>query len=462
MSDLFSLESMDDGHRLQQAWTTVITAFGATQQPGHYERFLNPLKVLSWHDGRIEVAAPGQFVYDWVRERYLDQLEALMSDELDEPVQLILCTQARTRSEAAATMSAPPPAVIDSPRRLERGMFRPNPKFRFDNYVVGQSNRLAVAGAKAVAANPGAKYNPLVIYGPSGLGKTHILHAIANEILSNTPDVSIMYVSAQQFAEDFVIAIQTNRMDQFRREQRKAMVWLVDDIQFVGGKEKTQEEIFHTFNNLHQLRRQIVITSDKAPKDLLLMEDRLKSRLEYGLVADVQMPDTETRCAILLRKAQDEELVLPYEVAVYLAANVPGNIRVLEGSLTKLAMNASLTAAEMSVDMAAEMVERYYRAALTRPSVKQIVALVGDYFNVSPDLIFSKSRKAPVVHARHISIYLVREITGDSWTHVASEFGDRDHSSMMHAYKKIMAAMKEDSELRGTVEILRRRAYPEG
>jgi chromosomal replication initiator protein len=328
--------------------------------------------------------------------------------------------------------------------------------------VVGQSNRLAFAGAKAVASEPGQKFNPLFIYGSSGLGKTHLLHAIAQEILKKDQRYPLVYVSAQQFAEEFINALQANKVDQFRRQQRSVGVWLVDDIQFIAGKDKTQEEIFHTFNYLHSLGKQIVLTSDRPPRDLYLMDERLRSRFEAGLVADIQMPDTETRCAIIQSKATLEKIGLEHAVAMFLAENVPGNIRVLEGALTKLVAQASVESRAVDLELAQTLVEKYYRAgALAKPAFSQIVDTVSKHFKISTDEIKGTSRKAPIVHARHVAVYITREITGDSWKHIGGLFGDRDHTSMMHGYQKIQEIMQYDRDLRATVKMLMRNLYPD-
>ena len=248
------------------------------------------------------------------------------------------------------------------------GKFKPNQGFTFDNFVMGQSNRLAQGGAMSVAASPGMKYNPLFIYGPSGLGKTHLLHAVANKILSRDPLFPLMYVSGQQFMEQFVSALQNNRIDEFRRKFRSVSVWLLDDVQFIMGKDRTQEEVFHTFNELHAEGKQIVLCADRAPRDLLQMDERLRSRLECGLVADVQMPDTETRCAILQMKAQSEGIPLAHDVAMFLAESVPGNIRTLQGALNKIVAESSFSGTPVSVDVARATVDKYY-SAMAMPSL---------------------------------------------------------------------------------------------
>lgn len=405
----------------------------------------------------VTVAVPGRFIMEWVRERYVGALQGLLADELGHAVQVELHVEARERP----AISAPNSISVAAPN-LDEGKFKPFEKFSFENFVVGQSNRLAVAGAKAVAGEPGTKYNPLFIYGASGLGKTHLLHAIAREILARNPNFPLVYITAQQFAEEFVNALQNNRVDHFRRQQRGVGLWLVDDIQFIAGKDKTSEEIFHTFNYLQGLGKQIVLSSDRPPRDLYLMDERLRSRFESGLVADIQMPDTETRCAILMSKAKQERISLETPVAMYLAENVPGNIRVLEGALTKLTVQASVDDSLLTMPLAQTMVEQYYRAGvLAKPGFSQIVDAVSKHFKIPNDDIKGISRKAPIVHARHVAVFITREITGDSWKHIGSLFGDRDHTSMMHGYQKISEMMHHDKDLRATVKMLIRNLYPE-
>lgn len=456
MKDQFSLEDSEDLIRLENAWSHVLKRLATDVPPAWFDRFIRPLEPISLNDGKAVVAVPGAFVMDWVRDRYHATLQTYLSDELGEPIHLELRTQARERKPQTLG------TVVLTPRPESSRQFHPNERFTFDNFVVGQSNRLAFAGAKAVADEPGRKYNPLFIYGASGLGKTHLLHAIANLLLANDPNYPLTYVTAQQFAEEFVNAIQNQRSEPFRRTHRSVDLWLVDDIQFIAGKDKTSEEVFHTFNHLHHLGRQIVICSDRPPRDLYLMDERLRSRFEAGLVVDMQLPDTETRCAILLSKARADHVELEPSVAMYLAENVPGNIRVLEGALTKLAVQASVENVPLSIDLAQTMVETYYRAgALAKPGFNTIVDAVSKHFKIPSDDIKGTSRKAPIVHARHIAVYVTREITGDSWKHIGSLFGDRDHTSMMHGYTKISEMMNQDRDLRSTVKQLIRNLYPD-
>ncbi len=423
-------------------------------------KFLRPL-VPAGIEGRTAVFdAPGQFIAAWVRDKYVDVIEAALSEALGTSVRVEFRDQPRERPLPPAPdleVVNRQPAIVDA-----RPAFSPIERYRFDAFVIGQSNRLALAGAKAVASQPGTKYNPLFIYGGPGLGKTHLLHSIAHEIHRHDAQAHVVYMTGQQFAEEFIHSVQTNRVDHFRKLQRGVSVWLLDDVQFIAGKERTQEEFFHTFNWLQGFGKQIVLTSDKPPKDLLLMDERLRSRFEAGLVADVQMPDTETRCAILQSKAAQEGIPLEHEVAMFLATSVFANVRILEGLLTKVAAHASLEGEPITLALAEEIVEKYYRNVTTvKPSFDQIVETVARHLQIPASEIRGVSRKAPIAHARHVAVYVTREITGDSWKHIGALFGNRDHTSMMHGYKKIRELMNRDKDLNASVRLLMSDLFPE-
>ena len=448
--------------QVQAVWRASLGQLASTVPGTAHERFLKPLTPISADKGVVTLAAPGNFVAEWVKDKYIDRIEAALSGEIGEPVKVRIVVTPREKPELEA-VEAQVVTAETAEISVQRGSrFKPNPDFTFDSFVLGQSNRLAAGGAKAVATSPGMKYNPLFIYGPSGLGKTHLLHAIANEILRRDPRFPLVYVSGQQFMEDFVKALQHNRIDEFRRRHRSVSVWLLDDVQFIMGKEKTQEEVFHTFNELHSDGKQIVLCGDRPPRDLLEMDERLRSRLECGLVADVQMPDTETRCAILQNKAQADGVPLEHDVAMFLAESVPGNIRILQGALTKLIAESSFSDRPLSLELATELVENYYKAMLiVKPGFADIVNVVSKHYRIDVEAILGISRKAPIAHARHVSVYLVREITGDSWKHIGTQFGNRDHSSMMHAFTKVRNLATHDRDFSNTLSALRRQAWPE-
>ena len=458
MDDQYTIEDREDQIRLREAWGHTLERLSTSMPATALERFLRPLRPIGIQGESAVFMAPGRFVHTWVTEKYLDKLSEAVSDELGFAVRFEVKYEAR---EKPATPSIAP-KVSSTPVAMESSRFIPDPCFVFDQFVVGQSNRMAYAGAKAVASHPGVKYNPLFIYGPSGLGKTHLLHAIANELIARDPKLSVVYMTAQQFTEEFVYALQHNRIDQFRRSHRNVNVWLLDDVQFISERDKTQEEVFHTFNYLQQSGKQVVLCADRSPRDLLLMSERLRSRFESNLVVDVQMPDTETRCAIIQKKAEREGVGLDHDTAMVLAETVPGTIRTLEGALTKLIAQASLDETPITRDLAVSVVHAYFQSsAPVRPSFEQIVNAVSRQFDIPVPEIKGESRKAPIAHARHVAVYVTREITKGSWKHIGQLFGNRDHTSMMHGYRKIRQMMDHDRELHLAVHNLIRDLFPD-
>lgn len=445
---------------LRFAWEQALRRIKGQVAPPAYDRFIKPLSPVRLEGGVVVFSAPGNFVRDWVTSKFRCQLESILSDEIGMAVTVSF--EAAPRSKADFDDQPRPIAKTSAPTAVETApRFEPNPRYTFDSFVVGQSNRLAYAGAWAVATQTKHQYNPLFIYGDSGLGKTHLLHAIAHKLNEKSPETPVAYMTAQQFAEDFVQSLQTNRIEQFRRQLRAAGVLLIDDIQFIAGRDKTQEELFHTFNYLHSLGKQIVLIADRAPRDLQLMDERLRSRFEAGLVADVQMPDTETRSAILLSKAQQDAVELPMEVAMFLAENVEGNIRILEGALIRLAAQASINGGVIELEGAKALVEQHYRTGvLAKPTFGQIVTAVSKFYDVPVDQIKGQKRNAPIVHARHVAVFVTRELTQDSWKHIGTLFGDRDHTSMMHGYQKIHERVHNDRALRAEVKQIMRLLQP--
>ncbi len=450
MSNQYTLDEHEDQIRLKSAWEKTLVDFSAEVPATVMDRFLRPLEPVELREGIATFKAPGKFVQEWVAERYVDKLCVILSEYLGHAIKFEL----RLVSREKATI--PSHAVTSvTMRPTESARFRPMERLTFDNFVVGQSNRLAMAGAKAVAARPGTRYNPLFIYGPSGLGKTHLLHAIANEILANDPYENIMYVTAAQFMEEYVTALKNNQIERFRRAQRGVNVWLLDDIQFVAGKDKTLEEIFLTFNYLQGLAKQIVLCSDRAPRDLLLMDERLRSRFESGLVVDVQHPDIETKCAIVMKRAEIEGIAMDHATAMVLAEGVHGSVRHLEGAIHKLAVQASLVHRPVDHKLAAEIVDRYYANLMApKPSFEQILTTVSKHYRVDETEILGVSRKAHIAQARHVAIYITREILNDSWKQIGARFGNKDHTSMMHGYKKVRTLINQNREMNNAVQSL--------
>lgn len=460
MSDQFSFEDEPHLIELRGLWERVLQRLKGQVPETVLCKFLEPLEPESFNDDVAHFKVPGQFLMEWIKDKYIDLLEQAMAEEHGSPVRVQLTAKTREKPERerpAEPERAQPVRVFRAPQS-----FTPNPLYTFDSFVVGQSNRLAVAGCRAVTDAPGAKFNPLFIYGPSGVGKTHLLHSIGNQFARGASTVNVHYVTAQQFAEDFVTALQNDRIEQFRKAHRGVGVLLLDDVQLIAGKERTQEELFHTFNYLRDIQKQIVFCSDRPPRDLLLMDERLRSRLESGLVADIQFPDTEMRCAIVQKKAEQDSIPLTHEVAMLLATKITGNVRILEGALTKIVAQASLDQVAISPALAEDILDRYYsNAGAEKPSFDQILTVVSRHFKISKEAIKGASRKAPVAHARHVAVYITREMTGDSWKHIGAEFGNRDHTSVLHGYRKIQTQMQRDRDLHASVSLLMSHLRPE-
>lgn len=456
MSDQYSFEDREELILLRKALSTATGNLREGSAKTSYERFLRPLTARSIEGSHVVLESPSDFITTWVTGKFLEDLRKSISTELGFAVTLEIVTEPKAKIPSKPLVAT----VVQHVSDVESD-FSPPPKFTFDNFVVGQSNRLAVAGAKGVATNPGSRYNPLFIYGSSGLGKTHLLYAIANQVKKNDPKAKVRYMTSQIFVERFIKALQNNQTNEFREELRASTVWLLDDVQFIADKQKSQEELFHTFNALYQQGRQIVLCADRSPRDLLLMDNRLRSRLEAGLLADVQMPDTETRCAIILTKAEEHRVPLKPEIAMFLAQAVPGNIRILEGALTKLATQASLDDGEITLDLAKEVVDNYYSAIhVVKPSMAQIIQAVSDHCQIPVDEIVGQSRKSPVARARQIAVYLAREITSDSWKHIGSHFGNRDHTTVMYSHQTVRDKLKMDRELSNSIRQLMADLYP--
>ena len=321
-----------------------------------------------------------------------------------------------------------------------------NPQFTFDNFVVGPSNRFAYGAATAVSNNPGQTYNPLFIYGPPGIGKTHLLYAIANEIRKNNPQANVVYIKGDQFTNELITAIQSGKNIEFRSKYREADLFLIDDIQFIAGKESTQEEFFHTFNKLYEEHKQIVMTSDRKPGDMLTLEDRLRTRFEWGLLADIQPPDYETRMAIIKNKAISLALDLSVEVCDYIAKNVTNNVRQIEGTVKKLRAYVDLNAMELTLDNVARAISDMYKTeGNTLPTPNLIIQQVCNFYSIDESVLRGTLRNKGTAEARQVAIYLIRKLTNLSTTDIGKELG-KDHSTVLHSIKKVETMLKTGDE----------------
>lgn len=329
----------------------------------------------------------------------------------------------------------------------EEEEFNLNPKYIFDTFIVGNSNRFAHAASFAVAEAPAQAYNPLFLYGGVGLGKTHLMHAIGNYILSENINTKVTYVSSERFTNDLINSIKDNRNEEFRNKYRLNDILLVDDIQFIAGREKTEEEFFHTFNHLYQANKQIILTSDRPPKDIHTLEERLRSRFEWGLICDIQPPDYETRVAILQKKCQDEDLIVANNILEYIASKIDTNIRELEGALTRITAYSKLEKKPLTIDLAVEALKELYTGQKRIYTLQQVQRKVAEHFDFTPEELNSQKRTKEIVAARQIAMYICRQLLDFSYPKIGQEFGRRDHTTVMHAISRIEAEMKRDKSI---------------
>ena len=410
-----------------------------------YQYYISDIKAVSFENSNtITLEIRNAFILSIVSDRYATTLKDAFKSVLGFDVDLKFVTPKEGGDEEGKEKK---------PRLDEKSLPSGRYDFTFENFIKGPSNQFAYAAAQAVAANPSGAYNPLFIYGPSGLGKTHLLNAIKIEIQKNHPDFNIVYVDCEKFTNETITAIKTATMEQFRQRYRKADVLLIDDIQFLAGKESTQEEFFHTFNTLHNDGRQIVIASDRPAKEIKSLEERLRTRFEWGLTADIQPPDFETRIAIIRRKAELLDLHIPDDVAEFIANRLKTNIRQLEGAVKKLKALKHFAGSPPSISMAQSVIKDILNNDQPVPiTVEKIIAEVADVYGVTPEEIRSSKRSAQISTARKVATYVVREITQMPLQSIGTEFGGRDHSTIVYAINNIEAGMKRDANLKQLVE----------
>ncbi|WP_096186091.1 chromosomal replication initiator protein DnaA [Evansella halocellulosilytica] len=402
----------------------------------------------------ITVIAPNEFARDWLENRYFgiitETLNELTGAELE--ARFILPKDEKEEElELLEKMKTPVKTNVDTQDDPPKHML--NPKYTFDTFVIGSGNRFAHAASLAVAEAPAKAYNPLFIYGGVGLGKTHLMHAIGHYVIDHNPGAKVVYLSSEKFTNEFINSIRDNKAVNFRNKYRNVDVLLIDDIQFLAGKEQTQEEFFHTFNALHEEAKQIVISSDRPPKEIPTLEDRLRSRFEWGLITDITPPDLETRIAILRKKAKAENLDIPNEVMLYIANQIDTNIRELEGALIRVVAYSSLINQDMNADLAAvalkDIIPNSKPKTITIQSIQQAVA---EAFHVKIEEMKAKKRTKSVAYPRQIAMYLSRELTDSSLPKIGSEFGGRDHTTVIHAHEKISKLLTSDSDLQRQVQ----------
>jgi chromosomal replication initiator protein len=408
---------------------------------GNFTAWFGRTRIVGVDASTLVLAVPNSFTKEWIETRYLDELQDAVTRAAGVALSVMLVP------DESIPEPAPPAATQPANTRepVSHQELRFHPKYTFESFVIGSSNRFAHAAALAVAEAPADTYNPLFIYGEAGLGKTHLLHAIGHYVQDFHHNALIQYVSTEQFTNDFIIAVQNRTIPEFHRRYRVADILLIDDIQFLEGKERTQEEFFHTFNALHP-KSQLVITSDRPPKKIPTLEERLRTRFEWGLITDIQPPDLETRLAILQKKTHTEGLDVPQEVMNFIASRIQTNIRELEGALIRVFAYSSLTRSEVTEELAQNVLQSLLPDNQeTRVTSDLVISVAAEYFNVTAEEICSPNRSRPLVTARQMAMYLCRELTDLSLPRIGDRFGGRDHSTVIHATHKIKNLMKESS-----------------
>ena len=446
----------------QEIWADVLGYVRKNISEVEYHTWFAPVKNLGVQDGALVVGVRNSFAQEWFRKHYLELLEdALRSLGAQNPqvtFQVLPAVQEamilpQDPPPAPQPPGRPPPGPSPAPTHTENRQSL-NPKYTFENFVVGPNNNLAHAAALAVAESPGKAYNPLFIYGDVGLGKTHLMHAVGHYIAERFPGKRIEYVSTESFTNDLINAIRDDKMTQFRNRYRSVDLLLVDDIQFLAGKERTQEEFFHTFNALYENHKQIILSSDRPPKDIQTLEGRLRSRFEWGLITDIQSPEFETRVAILKMNAEHNRIDIPQDVLELIARQVTSNIRELEGALMRVVAFASLNNVAFSRSVAAKALSNVFASQEVKVEMIDVLRATAAHYDLGPDVIRGAGRARDVVVPRQVAMYLIRELTSHSLPEIGQFFG-RDHSTVMHAIAKVAEALNKDAELVGTVDTLR-------
>lgn len=450
-------------------WEKGVSRLAGELDPQIFSAYIRPLRFSSYDhkNAALELLAPSAFVLHQVDKNFRQRIAQALANELGSDELNIKLSVDRSaeidpsnRSPHVVVKKIRPALNRDGrsaatailpARAFDSSTLGPNPRYTFANFVVGNSNQFCHAAALRVAEQPGKSYNPLFIYGGVGLGKTHLLHAIGNAALAQNPALRVVYMSSESFANELIQSLRLAKMDEFKVRMRSVELLLIDDIQFMCGKERTQEEFFHTFNSLYNAKHQIVITSDKIPQDIPGIEERLQTRFSWGLTADLQAPDFETRVAILRRKAANEAFELPHSVAQFIAESVVSNVRELEGALTRLHAVGSLQDVPLSLELARSALKHLFQPKTVNLSISDIKKAVADYFGLKVSEMISKRRTKNLSFPRHVAMYLCRKHTTASYPEIGAQFGGRDHSSVIHAASVVAGKIKQDDKTKDLI-----------
>lgn len=439
---------------LEELWSNVLAQVERKIAKPSFDTWLKPTKILAFDGTTITLSAPNTFASEWLEKHYMHLLTGSLNELVGEDLVIKFEVQ---NEDDEDDFELPAPRINGhnhDHQEISPGML--NPKYTFDTFVIGSGNRFAHAASLAVAEAPAKAYNPFFIYGGVGLGKTHLMHAIGHYVLEHNPSAKVVYLSSEKFTNEFINSIRDNKAIDFRNKYRNVDVLLIDDIQFLAGKESTQEEFFHTFNTLHEESKQIVISSDRPPKEIPTLEDRLRSRFEWGLITDIAPPDLETRIAILRKKAKADHLDIPNEVMLYIANQIDSNIRELEGALIRVVAYSSLVKEDVTPELAAAALKDIIPNAKPRMiSILDIQNAVGEHFNIRLEDFSAKKRTKSIAFPRQVAMYLSRELTDFSLPKIGEEFGGRDHTTVIHAHEKITTQLKNDQGLQQDIKQIR-------
>ena len=415
-----------------------------------FQTWFDSLVFLGCSNNEITLQVPNRFHYEWLESKYSSIIGNSIEKVFGQPLGVNYSVLVKKESSLEENIEKIEKLIPQSFHRASQL----NNRYTFSNFIEGKGNQFAKAAASSVADGPGqTPFNPLVIYSNPGLGKTHLIQAIGNHILQNQPKLRVIYVTSEKFMLDFIHSIQNNNSTQFAQSYRKVDILILDDVQFFQSKEQTQEQFFHLFNDLFQQGKQIVLTTDRHPNELTNLKDRLVSRFQSGLIVDIQPPDLETRIAILMKKAENEKLSIPYDVTEFLASSVKDDIRMMEGAMVKMLALSSLTKQDITQNLAKKVIQDILgRSALKRISMKQICKAVAQEMEISETKLYAKSRVADVVSARHVAMFLCRELTQNSLMHIGSHFGKRDHATVIHACKTVESRMSQDAHLNKIID----------
>ena len=445
---------------LAEVWIRFTEKFSESASAQVMDTWINPIMPLEVTDEYCKVAVKNSFFKRFIEEKYSKTIESILSSIMEKNIKLII----EAPEQAEEKQVIPEIKVAEEPikplfnveKEEEAAESNLNPKYVFENYVMGNSNRFAYAAAQAVANNPATTYNPLFLYGGVGLGKTHLMHAIGNRIKQNDPTMKVLYISSENFTNEIINSIYNKNTEAFRKKYRNIDCLIIDDIQFLKGKEQTQVEFFHTFNDLRDSNKQIIISSDRLPKEIETLEDRMRSRFEQGLIADIQPPDLETRIAILRQKAANDKIEMPNDVLTLLATSITNNIREIEGVYTKIVAYSSLMDVPVTLEITKKILDDMGNIVQVKQiTFESITQAVAEHYRIKLDELFNKKRTQNIAYPRQVAMYLCRELADMSYPRIGELFGGRDHTTVIHAYEKISNKSKEDSKLQKDVNTLK-------